>query len=115
MTVPLTAAKGHNTVNIKLSAVHLIEGYPQDVYIDNLRVVDLGTSGIDAAVATDGQVDVTASAGTISVTAPQGTPVTVVTISGSVVATGSGSYEVTLAPGIYIVRVGNHVSKVCVK
>ena len=113
--LPLTAAKGHKTVNIKLSAVHLIEGYPQDVYIDNLRVVDLGTSGIDAAVATDGQVDVTASAGTISVTAPQGTPVTVVTISGSVVATGSGSHEVTLAPGIYIVRVGNHVSKVCVK
>lgn len=52
----------------------------------------------------------------LTVKAPEGTPVSVIDLAGRVLATGSGSMNVTLpANGVVLVAAGSHTAKVAVK
>lgn len=80
----------------------------------DLQVV-LATSAIEDIKATDNS-QVTAANGVITVSAhSDSTPWSIYTPSGIAVASGTGSSETAVTPGIYIVRLGSSTTKLCVK
>ena len=58
---------------------------------------------------------ITVNGSVVTVNAPADSPVTICTAAGIVTATSVGALEVDVAPGIYIVTVGNRSSKILVK
>ena len=80
----------------------------------DLQVV-LATSAIEDIKATDNS-QVTAANGVITVSAhSDSTHWSIYTPSGIAVASGTGSSETAVTPGIYIVRLGSSTTKLCVK
>lgn len=110
--VALDSYKG-KTIQVKFTSRHAIFPY---IFIDNIRIDNYGASAVEAV--TSSSVLITGQRGEIAVTGAAGERLSLFTTDGRLVAeqlVPSNEYRHSVAPGIYIARIGQKVQKVVVK
>lgn len=83
------------------------------IYVDNIRIDDSSSAIVDAGVA---EVSITAAAGAVHVAASEAVDITVTSVNGVIVYSGTAArVSVPVASGLYIVKAGSRVDKVAVR
>jgi len=119
--VPTPDRTPNDAYGVSLTAIRRKPGttfFPIYIYSDDSPIYDVPDvewSGVSAAIAGDTGFEAAATEGGIAISNPGGLPVTVVNLSGRIVAsTEATSATVALAPGIYIASCSGKSVKVSV-